>query len=82
MERADEAAALAVAPVVDELRSPVAARVEVGLDRVGVDADHDDRLVEVAVLDEVARVRDLLEAACHLPHVGPEVLALRCEELR
>ena len=81
MERADEPAAFAMAPVVDELRAAMPARIEVRLDRVGVDAHHDDRLVEVPVLHEIARVGDLFEPARHLPHVRPEVLALRLEEL-
>ena len=81
VERADEAAAFAVAPVVDELRRPMAAGIEVRLDRVGVDAHHDDRLVEDPVLDEVARVGDLFEPARHLPHVRPKVLALELEEV-
>ena len=60
-----------------QLRRAVAAHVVERLDRAGPAVAHDeDRLVDDLVLDEVARLRDLLEPARHLPHVRPEALSL------
>jgi hypothetical protein len=46
-----------------------------------VDADDDHRPAEVLVLHKVPRVWDLLEAAGHLPHPGPEQFPFHLEEL-
>ena len=46
-----------------------------------VGAQHDDRLIEELVLDEVARLRDLLEPARHLPDPRPQQLDLHLVEV-
>ena len=46
-----------------------------------VGAHDDDRLVEDLVFDEVARLRDLLEAARHLPDPRPQLLGLQPVEV-
>ncbi len=55
--------------------------VEEGLDVVIVAAHDDDRLVADGVLEEVAGLGELLFAASHLPHAGPQALHLDVEEL-
>ena len=47
-----------------------------------VGAQHDDRLVEDLVLDEVVRLRDLLEPARHLPDARPQQLGFHLVEVR
>ena len=80
VERADEAASRPAA--LHQLHAAVAAGVVVGADGGGVDAHHDDGLVEDLVLDEVAGFGDLLEPARHLPDARPEQLGLQRVELR
>src|SRR4029077_1615971 len=80
VERADESG-VAGAVALDDLDGPVTTGVEVRLDLVGGCPDDDDRLVEDLVLGEVARLRDLLEAACHLPYPRPEQLGFQGKEV-
>ena len=47
-----------------------------------VGAQDDDRLVEELVLDEVVRLRDLLEPAGHLPDPRPQLLGFHRVEVR
>ena len=81
VERAGEPA-LARPATLDDLDAAVAARVLERPHLHVVGAHHDDRLVEDLVLDEVARLRDLLEPARHLPDPGPQQLALHRVEVR
>ena len=81
VERADEPA-LARPPALDDLDAAVAAGVLEGPHAQVVGAHHDDRLVEDLVLDEVARLGDLLEPARHLPDPGPQQLDLHLVEVR
>ena len=46
-----------------------------------IGAQHDDRLIEELVLDEVARLRDLLEPARHLPDARPQQLGFHRVEV-
>ena len=85
----------AVAPPVERAREPALARpatlddpdaaMAAGvLERAHahvVGAQHDDRLIEDLVLDEVARLRDLLEPARHLPDPRPQQLGLHRVEV-
>ena len=73
VERAREPA-LARPATLDDLDAAVAARVLERPHAHVVGAQHDDRLVEELVLDEVVRLRDLLEPARHLPDAGPQLL--------
>ena len=75
MERAGEPA-LARPAALDDLDAAMAARVLERAHAHVVGAHHDDRLVEDLVLDEVVRLRDLLEPARHLPDPRPQQLGL------
>ena len=66
----------------DDLDAAMAARVLERAHAHVVGAQHDDRLVEELVLDEVARLRDLLEPARHLPDPRPQQLGLHRVEVR
>ena len=80
VEGANEGAPIPVA--FHQLYAAMAAGVVIGPHVFGVEADHDDGLVEDLVLDEVAGLGDLLEPACHLPHPRPEHLVFERVELR
>jgi hypothetical protein len=81
VERAGEPV-LARAPAVDHPHAAVAAHVLEGAHVHVPDTDHDDGLVEDLVLDEVVRLRDLLQPARHLPHPGPQQLGFQGVEVR
>ncbi len=76
VERAPEPR-LAGPATLDDLDAAVATGVLERAHPEVVGAHHDDRLVEDLVLDEVARLGDLLEPAGHLPDPGPELLGLQ-----
>ena len=61
---------------VDELAAAVRTDVVVGLEGIGPGADDDDRFVQDVVGDEIARLGDILETTGHLPHPGPQQIAL------
>ena len=81
VERAGEPA-LARPAALDDPDAAVAAGVLERAHAHVVGAHHDDRLVEDLVLDEVVRLRDLLEPARHLPDPRPEQLGLQLVEVR
>jgi len=58
----------------------VAAGVEVALDLVGPGAHDQHGLVADRVFDVIPDAGDLLQAAGHLPHAGPQLVALEVEE--
>ena len=66
----------------DDLDATMAAGVLERDDAHVVGAQDDDRLVEELVLDEVVRLRDLLEPAGHLPDPRPQLLGLHRVEVR
>ena len=68
-------------PTLDDPDAAMAAGVLEGPHAQVVGAQHDDRLVEDLVLDEVARLRDLLEPARHLPDPRPQQLGLHLVEV-
>ena len=80
VERAREPV-LARAAALDEPHAPMAARVLECPHAHVVGAHHDHRLVEELVLDEVVRLRDLLEPARHLPHARPQQLDFHLVEV-
>jgi hypothetical protein len=65
-----------------QLYAAMAAGIVVGPHGVGVQANHDDGLVEDLVLDEISWLGDLFEPARHLPDAWPEHLVLERVELR
>ena len=81
LEGADESRPT-VPAILDELHATVAARVVICAHRRLVHPHDDDRLVEDLVFDVVTGVRDFSQAACHLPDMGPQELALHGIELR
>ena len=64
-----------------QLRRPMAARIVQRLHRTVLLAHDQDGVPHDLVLDEVARIGDLLQPRRHLPRVGPEMLLLQLEEL-
>ncbi len=80
VEGADEPA-LAGASTLDHLDTTMAAGVLEGGRSPAVGAHHDDGLIQDLVLGEVARLRDLLEPARHLPDPRPQELRLHLEEV-
>ena len=81
VERADEPA-LARPSTLDDPDATMAAGVLEGPHAQVVGAHHDDRLIEDLVLDEIVRLRDLLEPARHLPDPWPEQVDLHLVEVR
>src|SRR4029079_10238696 len=81
VERARDLSAGRASHAVAQLRPAVRADVVERLDGVVTLPDHDDRLAADLVLHPVARSRDLLQAARHLPDPGPQVLLLEFVEL-
>ena len=80
VERAGEPA-LARPSALDDLDAPMAAGVLERAHAHVVGAQHDDRLIEELVLDEIVRLRDLLEPARHLPDARPQQLDLHLVEV-
>ena len=80
VERTGEPAR-AGAPSLHHLHAAVPARVLEGAHLAVVGAQDQHRLVEDLVLHDIARLRDLLEPARHLPHAGPQLFGLEREEL-
>ena len=81
VERADESG-LAPAPALGDPDPTMPAGVLEGSHAEVLGAHHDDRLVEELVLDEIVRLRDLLEPAGHLPDPGPQQFGLHLVEVR
>ena len=81
MERAGEPV-LARPASLDDLDATVAAGVLERAHAHVVGAQHDDRLIEELVLDEVVRRGDLLEPARHLPDARPQQLDFHLVEVR
>src|SRR5262249_14135529 len=71
-----------IASVLHELYAAVPASILISLDRRRVDARDDDRMLENVVDDEIAGLRNLLQAARHLPHPRPQTLAFQRIEIR
>ena len=79
VERTNKSCGLAIAWSRGKAHAAVAAGIVEGLYAVpGV--DDDDRFVEDGVLDIIAKLRDFLQAAGHLPHVRPDFFIFQREK--
>src|SRR3546814_8826123 len=69
-----------VAAAFGDRPAAVRADIVIGLDLVGSDADHDDRLVDDVIGVEIADIGDFLFAAGHLPDAIPQFFGFDLRE--